>query len=69
MGLLRAFVYFIIGNIFLGFIEKIHTDKVKNQIKTIPLVGPIFGDTLIGYLQTNSCTIVVVFMSLLAFVF
>lgn len=68
MGLLRAFIYFILGNLFLGFIEKIHTDDVKKQIKSIPVLGPMFGDTLVIYVKENSCTIVVLFMSFLAFI-
>lgn len=64
MGLIRFAIYFIIGNICLTAIEK-HSNKVKD----IYLVGPLYGDKLELYLKRNTSTIIVIIMSLLAFIF
>jgi len=63
MGLVRAALYFILGNLFLSLLEK-HADKVKE----IYLIGPMFGDKLEIYIKENSCTLIVIFMSLLALI-
>jgi hypothetical protein len=63
MGLVRAAIYFIIGNLFLSLLEK-HTGKVKD----IYLIGPLYGDKLEIYIKENSCTLIVIVMSLLALV-
>lgn len=63
MGLIRFALYFLIGNFFLTAVEK-HSHLVKD----IYLVGPIYGDRIDEYIQNNMCSLVVVFMSLLALV-
>ncbi len=64
MGLIRFAIYFILGNLFLTMVEK-HSHRVKE----IYLVGPLYGEKLELYIKDNSCTLIVVFMSLLAFIF
>ena len=63
MGLIRFAIYFILGNIFLTALEK-HGHKVKD----IYLIGPLYGTKLEAYLKQNTCTLVVIFMSLLALI-
>lgn len=63
MGLIKFAIYFILGNIFLTAIEK-HSSKVKD----IYLIGPLYGEKIEKYITENMCTMVVIFMSLLAFI-
>lgn len=63
MGLIRFAIYFILGNIFLTAVEK-HSHRVKD----IYLVGPLYGNKLELYLKQNTCSLVVIFMSILAFI-
>lgn len=63
MGLIRAAIYFIIGNLFLSLLEK-HASKVKD----IYLIGPLYGDKLEAYIKDNENTLIVIAMSLLALV-
>jgi hypothetical protein len=63
MGLIKFAIYFILGNIFLTAIEK-HSHRVKD----IYLIGDLYGNKLEIYIKQNTCTMVVIFMSLLAFI-
>ena len=63
MGLIKFAIYFILGNIFLTAMEK-HSHRVKD----IYLIGPLYGNKLEIYVKQNMCTLVVIFMSLLAFI-
>jgi hypothetical protein len=63
MGLIRFAIYFILGNIFLTAVEK-HSHRVKD----IYLIGPMYGNKLETYVKQNTCSLVVIFMSILAFI-
>ena len=63
MGLIKFAIYFILGNIFLTAIE-----KHKHRVNDIYLIGPMYGKKLELYMKQNMCTLVVIFMSLLAFI-
>ena len=63
MGLIKFAIYFILGNIFLTAIEK-HSHRIND----VYLIGPLYGKKLEVYIKQNMCTMVVIFMSLLAFI-
>ena len=63
MGLIRFAIYFILGNIFLTAVEK-HSHRVKD----IYLIGPMYGNKLESYVKQNTSSLVVIFMSIMAFI-
>lgn len=63
MGLIRAAIFFIVGNFMLSLVE-----NQSEKIKEIYLIGPLYGDTLVTYVKENKATIMVILMSLLALI-
>lgn len=63
MGLIRAAIFFIVGNFMLSLVE-----NQSEKIKEIYLIGPLYGDTLVTYVNENKATIIVILMSLLALI-
>ena len=63
MGLLRAAVFFLLGNFYISIIEN-HSHKVKE----IYLFGDMFGDKTIEFIETNKSIVLLILLSLTALV-
>lgn len=63
MGLLRAAIFFLLGNFYISLIEK-HSQKIKD----IYIFGDMFGDKTIEYIKSNKTTMLVILLSLTAMV-
>ena len=63
MGLLRAAVFFLLGNFYISIIEN-HSHKVKE----IYIFGDMFGDKTIEFIEINKNIVLLIMLSLTALV-
>ncbi len=63
MGLLRASIIFIVGNFTISIINN-HIE----QIKTIPIVGTIFGDEVIKFIKKNQLMALLISLTIVEFI-
>tara|TARA_B110000285_G_C14898917_1_gene502231 strand:- start:230 stop:424 length:195 start_codon:yes stop_codon:yes gene_type:complete len=63
MGLLKAAIFFLLGNFYISLI-----DTHLNKVKDVPILGDMFGDSAIKFIETNRHTVLVILMSLTALI-
>jgi hypothetical protein len=63
MGLLKAAIFFLLGNFYISII-----DTHLNKVKEIPILGDMFGDSAITFIENNKHTVLVVMISLTALI-
>tara|TARA_B110001469_G_scaffold125498_1_gene141026 strand:- start:354 stop:548 length:195 start_codon:yes stop_codon:yes gene_type:complete len=63
MGLLKAAIFFLLGNFYISII-----DTHLNKIKEVPILGDMFGDSAIKSIENNKHTVLVVMLSLTALI-
>ena len=63
MGLLKAAIFFLLGNFYISII-----DTHLNKVKEIPILGDMFGDSAIKSIEKNKHTVLVVMLSLTALI-
>ena len=63
MGLLKAAIFFLLGNFYISII-----DTHLNKVKEIPILGDMFGDTAVAFIKTNRHTVLIILMSLTALI-
>ena len=63
MGLLKAAIFFLLGNFYISII-----DTHLNKIKEVPILGDMFGDSAIKSIENNKHTVLVVILSLTALI-
>ena len=66
MGLIRAPIYFILGYIYMSFIDKLITPE---NINKIPLVGLVVSKENVKKIRENDGMHIVIFMTLVALIF
>jgi len=66
MGLIRAPIYFILGYIYMSFIDKFITPE---NINKIPLVGLVVSKENVKKIRKNDGMHIVIFMTLVALIF
>ena len=63
MGLLKGAIFFLLGNFYISII-----DTHLNKVKEIPILGDMFGDTAVAFIETNRHTVLIILMSLTALI-
>ena len=63
MGLLRAAIFFLLGNFYISLI-----DKHLNKLKDIYILGDLYGDSSIDYIKKNKSAIIVILLSITAII-
>jgi len=63
MGLLRAAIIFIAGNFTISILN-----KNLDQIKTVPILGNVFGNDLIKIIKKNEMMCLLVVLTLVEFI-
>jgi hypothetical protein len=64
MGLLRASLIFVIGNFTIRLLQSKHIDKVH----TVPIIGPMFGQTIKKIILDNKTMALLIFITLVEFI-
>ena len=64
MGLLRAAIIFLCGNFTISLMKN-HLDNIK----TIPIIGNVFGESIIKFVKKNQLMFLLIVITLIEFIF